>query len=195
MASIFKEYKLGEVCKICRGVSFKGIHYLESGTPVLKIGNIQDGKVIKENLFYCDEGSHKIADEQWVRYGDVVITNLAPAGKVGINLTDIEFVLGGHAFKLLPNPEILDRGYLYYFLVNFPSQVESMITLGNVSVISVSSMERFKILIPDLETQRDIVRKLDIFRELREELKMRKRQGIYYRNKIMHDLQECAFTD
>ncbi|AEW45410.1 Type I restriction enzyme specificity HsdS domain protein [Mycoplasma haemocanis str. Illinois] len=190
MKNTFKEYRLGEICKIHKGLSFKSIHYLKSGTPVLKIGNIDGGKVIRGNLFYCDEKGHRVLDIHRVRYEDVVMTNLAPAGKVGINLTDIEFILGGEVFKFEPNPEILDRRYLYYFLMNSPSQIEQMLTSANVVRIHISSVEKFKILVPNLETQRSIVKKLDIFRELREELKMRKRQGAYYRDKIMGELQE-----
>ncbi|AEG73057.1 type I restriction-modification system, S subunit [Mycoplasma haemofelis str. Langford 1] len=193
MQNSFKECRLGEICKIHRGLSFKSTYYLESGTPVLKIGNVDGGKVIKENLFYCDEKSHKVLDMHRVRYEDVVITNLAPAGKVAINLTNLEFILSSHVFKLDPNPEILDRRYLYYFLMNSPRQIEQMLTAANVVRIHMSSLEKFKILVPDLETQRSIVAKLDKFRELREELKMRKRQGVYYRNKIMGGLQECVF--
>ncbi|AEW45407.1 type I restriction enzyme specificity HsdS domain protein [Mycoplasma haemocanis str. Illinois] len=192
--SVFKEYRLGEICKVCRGISFKDSHYLKSGTPVLKKGNIKGGNVVKENLFYCDETNHKISDSLRVRYEDVVITNSAPhPGRIAINLTDFEFILSAHVFKLDPNPEVLDRKYLYYFLMNSPQQAERMITVKNVSAINVSSVENFEILVPDLETQRSIVRKLDTFQELREELreelKMRKRQGAYYRDKIMGELQ------
>ncbi|CBY92719.1 type I restriction-modification system, S subunit (fragment) [Mycoplasma haemofelis str. Langford 1] len=147
--------------------------------------------MVKENLFYCDDANHKISDAHRVQYGDVVITNSAPSPRrVAINLTNLEFILSSHVFKLDPNPEILDRKYLYYFLENSPQQVERMITFKNVSAINVSSVESFKILVPDLETQRSIAAKLDKLRELREELKMRKRQGVYYRNKIMSNLLE-----
>ncbi|AEW45404.2 type I restriction-modification system, S subunit [Mycoplasma haemocanis str. Illinois] len=176
-----------------KGLSFKESHYLESGTPVLKKGNIKVGKVNNESLFYCDERNHKVLDTHRVRYGDVVITNLDPqAGRVGINLTDTEFILCGEVFKLEPNPRILDRKYLYYFLVNFPHKIEQLLTSSNVVRLRASSIEKFKIRVPDLETQRNIVKQLDTFQELREELRMRKSQGVYYRDKIMRYLQDCS---
>ncbi|CBY92713.1 type I restriction-modification system, S subunit [Mycoplasma haemofelis str. Langford 1] len=192
MKSISKEYCLGEICKVHRGLFFTGSSYLESGTAVLSKKNIKNGKVMKEGLSYCDERNHKVEDSHRVRYGDVVITNSYIAGRVGINLTDTEFILEGNAFKLEPNLEILDKKYLYYFLMNSPQQIEQLISYGNVSIISKSSMEKFKIRVPDLETQKNIVRQLDAFWELREELRMRKQQKDYYRNKIMKSLQDSC---
>ncbi|AEG73040.1 type I restriction-modification system, S subunit [Mycoplasma haemofelis str. Langford 1] len=194
MGSIFKEYRLGEICKVHRGLSFTD-YGLESGTPIIKKKNIRGGKVVVEDVFYGDETKHKVLDIHRVRYEDVVITNVSPGGKVAINLTDMEFILGGEVFKLEPNPEILNRRYLYYFLMNSPQQIEQALTLANVVRLHVSSIEKFKIHVPDLKTQLEIVRYLDTFRELREELRMRKQQGVYYRDKIMSSLRECALLD
>ena len=61
--------------------------------------------------------------------------------------------------------------------------------MGGVPTIDRSVIENIKIPLPPLEVQNEIVRILDKFgeleRELETELKLRKKQYEYYRNKLL----------
>ncbi|CBY92724.1 type I restriction-modification system, S subunit [Mycoplasma haemofelis str. Langford 1] len=181
-----KQYLLGDICKVYVGVNFKDSDYKKFGIPVLKASGVNDGLTSEEVAFYCS--SEKAFNESLVSFGDIVVTGGASSGKVGINLTDINYLPTSKIFKLEPDPSIVSKKYLYYFLLNSSREINSHITSGNATNLYKSSLLKIRVLVPDLETQDRIVRYLDKFRELREELRMRKSQGVYYRNKIMSSL-------
>ncbi|AEW45412.1 type I restriction enzyme specificity HsdS domain protein [Mycoplasma haemocanis str. Illinois] len=187
-----KQYLLGDICKVHIGANFKDSDYKKSGIPVLKSSGVNGGLISKDVVFYCDP--EKALNESLVSFGDIVITGGASSGKVGINLTNIDYLPTSKIFKLEPDPSIVSKKYLYYFLLNSSREINSHITFGNTTNLYKSSLLKIRVFIPDLKTQDRVVRYLDKFRELREELRLRRRQGVYYRNKIMSDLQECALT-
>ena len=81
--------------------------------------------------------------------------------------------------------------YLYYFLKNNVDYFRKIGNqMGSMPQISLSITEEFEIIIPSLEEQHRIVNILDKFENLindiHEEMKMRKMQYEYYRNKLLN---------
>ncbi|AEG73044.1 type I restriction enzyme specificity HsdS domain protein [Mycoplasma haemofelis Ohio2] len=187
-----KRYLLGDICKVYSGVDLKDSDYRKSGIPVLKSSEVSGGFISEDVVFYCDP--EKALNGNLVRFGDVVITRMGGKCRVGINLTNVDYLPISTIFKLDPNPEIVSREYLYYCLLNSLQEINSHIANGNVSKLYKSSLLKVALSIPDLETQARIVEYLNQLQELRKELELRKRQGVYYRSKIMNNLKECAST-
>ena len=76
--------------------------------------------------------------------------------------------------------------YLYYVLKNNVQKFrEAASGMGSLPQISLPVTEEFKIPLPPLEIQREIVRILDNFTELTAELTARKKQYEYYRDQLL----------
>ena len=76
--------------------------------------------------------------------------------------------------------------YLYYVLKNnIQSFRDAASGMGSLPQISLPVTEEFRIPLPPIEVQREIVRILDNFTELTAELTARKQQYTYYRDKLL----------
>ena len=75
--------------------------------------------------------------------------------------------------------------YIYYCLTNIQDKIYATKTGGGIPHVHISSIEDFKIPVPPIEVQSEIVRILDNFTELTAELTARKKQYEYYKQLLM----------
>lgn len=75
--------------------------------------------------------------------------------------------------------------YLYYCLSSMQERIYSTKKGGGVPHVHISSIENFKIPVPPLPVQGEIVRILDNFTELTAELTARRKQYNYYRDELL----------
>ncbi len=132
-----------------------------------------------------------------VNKGDVIITNtsenLEDVGKCLVYLGEQPAVTGGHAtiFKL---GRLINLKYFVYFsqVDDFTKSKRKYAKGTKVVDVSASDLSKIKIPIPcpenpdkSLEIQSEIVRILDTFSALTNELKLRRKQYNYYRDKLL----------
>ena len=165
------EYKsLKECTEMKRGTSATKNKLTYGDIPVISGG--------KEPSFYCDT---------YNRIGETITVagSGAGAGYVQYWKTPI-FVNDAFSIKTI---ETLDTRYVYHYLLNIQDEIYATKKGGGVPHVHVSSIENFKIPLPPLQVQLEIVRILDNFteltKELREELTMRKKQYEYYRDSLL----------
>ncbi|MBV8522224.1 MAG: restriction endonuclease subunit S [Acetobacteraceae bacterium] len=87
--------KLETVCGLQNGFAFKSALFRPSGVPIVRISNIQNGRIEMEEVVYCDPEDYR---ENLSRYrifkGDLLIAmSGATTGKVGFNYHDDTFYL------------------------------------------------------------------------------------------------------
>ena len=173
------EYKsLKECTEMKRGTSATKNKLTFGDIPVISGG--------KEPSFYCDT---------YNRTGETITVagSGAGAGYVQYWRTPI-FVNDAFSIKTI---ETLDTRYVYHYLLNIQDEIYATKKGGGVPHVHVSSIENFKIPLPPLQVQLEIVRILDNFteltKELREELTMRKKQYEYYRDSLLSFGYEVAW--
>ncbi|VEU74446.1 restriction modification enzyme subunit S2A [Mycoplasmopsis citelli] len=80
--------------------------------------------------------------------------------------------------------------YLYYFLKNKQNFLIASRKEGNIPILDRDAMLNLKLIFPSIEKQKEIVKTLDLFtdlsQELEAELEARKKQYNFYRNKLLH---------
>ena len=85
--------------------------------------------------------------------------------------------------------ELCSTKYLYYLLLDMQDKIYATKKGAGIPHVHIKDVENFKIPIPHLEVQNEIVRILDTFTshtaELQAELQARKEQYEYYRNKLL----------
>jgi len=154
--------KLGDVCDYQNGFAFKSKTYKESGTPVIRITNIQNERLDLSKIVHINRDDY---DKDLRRYeiveGDLLIAmSGATTGKIGLVETDDIFLLNQRVGKFEPK-EDLDKRYLFYYLTN---KVEESLAISAGSAqpnLSTTQIKGFKIPLPPLQEQKRIVAILD----------------------------------
>lgn len=116
----------------------------------------------------------------------VIVINTGGIG--GVKFLDKPFWCSDGSFWLGQSSRINNK-YLYYYLSGYENYFYSQKRVGGVPTIERRVVEDFRIPIPPLDVQNEIVYILDTFishtAELQAELQARKEQYEYYRNKLL----------
>ena len=183
--------KLGEVCEFINGFAFKSSLFSQNGEAVIRITNINSGKVIFDDLKYIKLDDYPELDRYKVEKNDILVAmSGATTGKIGYQYEDRIGYLNQRVGKFIPDKSIVNRRFLFHFLYNIESELFSLATgSGAQPNLSSEAIKKINIPIPSLETQEKIVEILDKFTnyvtELQSELQSRTKQYTYYRDKLL----------
>ncbi|MDR0789795.1 MAG: restriction endonuclease subunit S [Bacteroidales bacterium] len=187
---------LGEIGTLVRGNGLQKKDFTESGVGCIHYGQIYTyyGTFTdKTKSFVLPDLAEKL---QKVEKGDLIIANtgenVEDICKTVAWLGDETIVTGGHStiFKHKQNPKYL----AYYFQTkDFFDQKRKVAKGTKVIEVAPKDLEKIKIPIPPIEEQNRIVAILDEFDALVNdisvglpaEIKMRRQQYEYYRNKLL----------
>ena len=98
-----------------------------------------------------------------------------------------KFWAGGlcYPYKVKDSNRLITK-YLYYFLKYKEKYLmNNLVARGSIPALNKMDVDKFKIPVPPMEIQEEIVRILDKFTELEAELEARKKQYEYYRDKLL----------
>ncbi|WP_308701222.1 restriction endonuclease subunit S [Mycoplasmopsis anatis] len=191
-----KNKRLGDVCKIYRGASPRPINNFittkDNGIPWIKIGDVDqnDKYVVNTKEFINSEGAKK---SRLVSKGDFILSNSMSYGRPYILMIDGAVHDGWAVIKNYESE--LDSNYLYhYLLTDYVQNYWSLnINSGTVSNLNSEIIGSLKIPIISKNKQFELSKKLDklkiiindINNGLPKEIKLRKQQYEYYRNKLL----------
>lgn len=179
------EQMIKELCP--EGVEYKTIKEtvgVNRGSRLTKVQLSDDG------LYEVYHGSKDSILGRYHSYNAPANTTIVvnTGGIGGVKFLDKPFWCSDGSFWL-GQSENIDSKYIYYCLSGYEDYFYSQKRVGGVPTIDRSVVENFKIPVPPLEIQREIVRILDNFTnltaELESELEARKKQYEYYRDKLL----------
>lgn len=163
-------YRNFEILSISE-VSCKPVEYgtseksIKNGkVPVIGMGNIQNGKIILDNLVYTN--NEDVISKYKLNYNDVLFnrTNSPEhVGKVGIYQSEEEAVFAGYLIRINYNKELINPMYLTYILnsENVRNYGYSIMSKSiNQANISGGKLKEYKIPVPSLSIQNDFVDEL-----------------------------------
>lgn len=141
-----KLYKMSEICRIINGRAYKQEELLSEGRyPVLRVGNFFSS----DRWYYSDL---ELSDDKYCDDGDLLYAWSASFGPRIWN--GGKTIYHYHIWKIVPNEELVDKYYLYYWLKNSAEQLTAG-THGSVMAhITKGDMEKQEIILPDIEVQR-----------------------------------------
>ena len=162
MTENWKTNKLESVCAFQNGFAFKSKSFKESGTPIVRITNIQNGTIDTSNVVYIDRNDYKqdLTKYEVVKGDLLVAMSGATTGKVGILQTDKVLLLNQRVGLFKPKPT-LDKKYLYYYL---STKIEESLAISAGSAqpnLSTEQIKNFLIPTPPIATQMIITSILD----------------------------------
>lgn len=161
--------KIGQHCEVFSGYAFKSKDLLSEGDiPVVKIGNISNGKdiLIDKDTQYVDKKFLSINDKYHIKKGDVLISLTGshinqPNSMVGRSCRyyqDQVLLLNQRAGKLLPKGNN-DLSFLYYVFSLWAMKVSitnRAYGAANQANISPSDILNIKFHFPDYKNQKKI---------------------------------------
>ena len=165
------EYRaLREIALMKRGTSITKKNVNEGSYPVVSGG--------REPAYYC---------AMFNRQGETITVAGSGAGAGYVQYWDTPiFVCDAFSVN---GTSLISTKFLYYLLTNKQEAIYSTKKGGGVPHVHISDIENFRIPVPPLEVQAEIVRILDRFTELEKdmlfELELRRKQYEYYRDLLL----------
>ena len=166
MMSEWNEARLGDLCTfVSRGITPQ---YVDEGIPVINQKCIRNNKV---DLSLCRFTSslQRIKEDKFVQYGDILInsTGTGTLGRVATYKHHLDKISAdGHVTIIHTNHDV-DPLYLGYYLHSVEPLIEN---LGrgttNQLELSPSDLKRIKIVLPCLQTQKQVVKILSAYDDL-----------------------------
>jgi type I restriction enzyme S subunit len=178
--------ELGEVCsKVEYGSSTKSTTV--GKIPVLRMGNIQNGRFTWDNLVYSD---NKEDNKQYLlKFNDVLFNRTnSPAlvGKTAIYKSEMPAIFAGYLIRLHRKEDLLDADFLNYYLNSkMANDYGKTVVISSVNQANINGtkLKTYPIPIPSLKEQQIIVDKLDAL-----SVETKKLEVIY--NQKLSDLEE-----
>jgi len=193
----WKQKTLGDVCdRVEYGSSAKSKK--EGKIPVLRMGNIQDGKLDWEKLVYSDD---KVEIEKYrLKHNDVLFnrTNSPElVGKTAIYKSEMPAIFAGYLIRIHRKEDLLDADYLNYFLNSeMALRYGKTVTISSVNQANINGakLKGYPIQVPPISEQRTIVKKLDLLATETQRLASLYQRKIAALDELKKSLLHQAFT-
>ena len=196
------EYKrLSEMGKFVRGKRFVWKDVVPDGKPCIHYSELYTtyGLATKKTVSHLDEGKYEKL--RFANPGDVVIVGAGETVEdigIGVAWLGTEPAAVHDACYIYKHGDTLDPVFISYYLRSgfYHNQITRFVSSAKISSISADNLGRALIPVPPIEVQREVVRILDTFTELTDdlaaeltaEIEARRAQYEYYRDHLL--LQE-----
>ena len=161
--------ELGELCEIYNGYAFKSKEYVHSGLRVIRITNVQKGKVIDNDPKFISVNRTDEFKQWFLRNDDILISLTGNVGRVGLITQELlPAVLNQRVAKLLYKKEKIINRYLFWVLNNDKFETDSIKSSSGIAQKNLSTqwLKRYKIPLPPLEIQEQIVAELGSYQKI-----------------------------
>lgn len=189
--------KLGQLCeKVEYGSSTKSKQ--KGSIAVLRMGNIQNGKLDWNSLVYSDD--KKDNKQYLLKYNDVLFnrTNSPElVGKTAIYKGEMPAIFAGYLIRIHRKEDLLDADYLNYYLnskmaMGYGRSV--VISSVNQANINGTKLKDYPIPCPALKDQKVITKKLDELSEQTKKLEETYKQKLLDLEELKKSVLHKAFT-
>lgn len=175
------EYKrLADICNRQKGIAITAGEMKELDTPSGDIRIFAAGNTIA-NVNYEDIPAASV-----ITIPSVIVKS---RGNIGFEYYDKPFTHKNEMWSYSSKDKNINIKFVYYFLDNHINEFQVKAKTGKLPQISTPDTDNYKIPVPPLPVQEEIVRILDKFTELTAELATelakRKQQYQYYRNTLV----------
>lgn len=132
--------------------------YFGDGFPWLSIADLNDGVIDEAKESLTDSGI-KNSSAKLVPPGTILVAMYGSIGKLGVAGRDL--CTSQAIAYAKPDPKLVDRSYLFYYLLSERSRLQSIGRGGTQMNIGQGDLKRWPIPLPSLEKQRQIAAILD----------------------------------
>lgn len=124
--------------------------------------------------------------DEYNREANCIIVSARGANAGFVNKITTRFWSGNSCYTIIVNDKNLLWTFAYYWFKSNERRLLGEQQKGGIPAISKKQIEDFKIPVPPLPVQEEIVRVLDAFTELQAELQKRKQQYNFYLDNLLN---------
>lgn len=165
----WNEIALDEGLHIQNGYAFKSSEYVDSGLFVMRIGNVQDGRIVLHDPKYISASRADEFRKFELREGDILMSLTGNVGRVGVVRREhVPALLNQRVARIVVlDDKKIDCNYAFYFLRSSQFAEECVAGGHGMAQLNVSTKKiaQVKVPLPSLEEQKAIVKKLDALSE------------------------------
>lgn len=142
------------------------------GIPILKVVNVQNGKINTQKLIYLGRESCSSKVNKFLLHPQEVCITISgdSSGKIAIKDHNQSFYVSSTVCFFKTKEQITSR-YLLYALNSVRNEIQGLVRGGAVKGLPINQLGKIKIPLPSLEIQNKIVNVLDLFRTICEPIK------------------------
>ena len=152
-----KRYSLFDLATWKNGLAFKKIHSSETGVPVIKIAELNNG--IGGTTAYTQQ---VFSEDVHISKGDLLFSwSGNPQTSIDIFRFNLEEGwLNQHIFKVTPDEKVIDRNYFYFLMKNLKphfTQIATNKQTTGLGHVTIADIKRMSVIVPSLPVQKEIV--------------------------------------
>ena len=193
--------KLNEICQFLNGYAFKSKQYVDDGIRIIRIANVQKGKIIDDAPCFYPSNTINEIEKYLLSENDLLISLTGNVGRVGLLTRDMLPAALNQRVSCIRilNKNVVFFKYLYYYLQQNAFERDCIKASNGVAQLNLSTkwLENYQIFLPSLEEQQLIVTKIEeLFSKLDkgvEELNKIKEQLKIYRQAVLKEAFEGNF--
>ena len=185
--------EIGDVTKLAGFEFTEHVTYKEKGNIIALRGlNVRNGYLDLSDVKYIDGSNFEKLGRSRLYINDMLFTYVGTIGNVALISENDKFYLAPNVSRIRLNESFIkSRFALYYFqcfsFIN--SQINKYLNASSMKNLTMENIRKFLLPILPMPTQQEIVEKLDAFenliQSLEQEIKLRKQQYEYYREKLL----------
>lgn len=161
----WEEKSLGELGTLTSSKRIFKNEYVSEGIPFYRSKEIKElshGKEISLELYISSERYNEIKSKFGVpQKGDILLTAVGTIGEMYVVEGDRDFYFKDGNIMWLKDFNTLNPNYLRYALSNFVEQLKSMSQGAAYSALTIEKLKKYKVPLPNMDTQNKIVDALD----------------------------------
>ncbi len=150
---------LRSVCDILNGYAFKSSDYSDAGFRVMRIGNVQKGKIVDSDPMFIPSTIAAALPNFQLRKDDILVSLTGNVGRVGqVPSVLLPAVLNQRVAVIRPKNPTISHGYLYQYLNSDVFESNAMKNANGVAQLNLSTkwIAEHQITLPPLEDQQRI---------------------------------------
>ncbi len=164
------EYKkLGEICILLNGLAFKSEKYVDNGIRVMRITNVQKGRIVDDDPKFYPMASKTEIQRYLLLENDLLVSLTGNVGRVGLLQRDLlPAALNQRVACLRLKGNSTDLKYLFHLMNSDLFENECILNSQGIAQKNMSTkwLSDYVIPIPPIEDQQRIVAELDCLNEM-----------------------------
>lgn len=185
----WKYKKLGDCCEVLNGFAFKSDKYVETGTRVIRITNVQKGYIVDDDPKYYPEHEMSHLGQYCLYENDLLMSLTGNVGRVGLLQKEmLPAALNQRVACLRIKGKEISLRYLFHCLNSVVFEQKAIYSATGIAQKNMSTewLKKYEIPVPSLSEQESIVAELDCLSSIIEKQKQQLReldnlaQSIFY---------------
>lgn len=183
--------RIGDICEVVNGFAFKSNEYVENGIRVMRITNVQKGKIVDDDpKFFPIERQSEIS-RYLLKEKDLLISLTGNVGRIGLLTKEmLPAALNQRVACLRAKTTEIFINYLFYILNS--NRFESYCTFNAAGIaqknMSTKWLKDYGVPIPPLPEQERIVAELDLLTEIIDKQKAQLKELDNLAQSIFYDM-------